>query len=225
MPFDLTNAPASFQGYLNKIFAEKLDIFVIVYLDDILIYTDDDGDGHVSAVRWVLEQLRKFSLFANLKKCRFHQEEVRFLGYVVSSKGIRMEDERIKAVKQWPEPQSVRDIQVFLGFANFYRRFIQGFSRIAAPLTSMLKTLGSTESKTQPGEGKVGVGGSRARCGQRKIDGIEIDNVESDGGEVEVDEVGKKVQKLSNPKNLSKSKKTKSGFLTPGVEKAFTELK
>ena len=107
MPFGLTNAPASFQGYINKILAEKLDIFVIVYLDDILIYTDDDGDGHVSAVRWVLEQLRKFSLFANLKKYQFHQEEVWFLGYVVSSKGIRMEDKRIEAVKQWPEPQSV----------------------------------------------------------------------------------------------------------------------
>ena len=147
MLFGLTNALASFQEYINKIFANKLDIFVIVYLDDILIYTDDDGDGHVSAVRWVLEQLRKFSLFANLKKCRFHQEEVRFLGYVVSSKGIRMEDERIEAVKQWPEPQSIRDIQVFLGFANFYRQFIQGFSRIAAPLTSIVKTSESTESK------------------------------------------------------------------------------
>ena len=120
MPFGLTNAPASFQEYINKIFAEKLDIFVIVYLDDILIYTNDDGDGYVSAVQWVLERLKKFSLFANLKKCRFHQEEVQFLGYVVSSKGIRMEDERIEAVKQWPEPQSVRDIQMFLGFANFY---------------------------------------------------------------------------------------------------------
>ena len=124
MLFGLTNAPASFQGYINKILAEKLDIFVIVYLDDILIYTEDDGDGHVAAVRWVLEQLRKFSLYANLKKCRFHQDKVWFLGYVVSSKGIRMEDKRIEAVKQWPEPQSVQDIQVFLGFANFYRRFI-----------------------------------------------------------------------------------------------------
>ena len=98
MPFGLTNAPASFQGYINKILAEKLDIFVIVYLDDILIYTDDDK-GHVVAVQWVLEQLRKFLLFANLKKCWFHQEEVRFLGYVVSSKSIRIEDERIVAVK------------------------------------------------------------------------------------------------------------------------------
>ena len=120
MPFGLTNALASFQGYINKIFAEKLDIFVIVHLDDISIYTNDDGDRHVSAVRWVLEQFRKFSLFANLKKYQFHQEEVRFLGYLVSSKGICIEDERIEAIKQWPEPQSVRDIQVFLGFANFY---------------------------------------------------------------------------------------------------------
>ena len=76
MPFDLTNALASFQRYINKIFAKKLNIFVIVYLDDILIYLDDDGDGHIAAVQWVLKQLRKFSLFANLKKCWFHQEEV-----------------------------------------------------------------------------------------------------------------------------------------------------
>ena len=107
MPFGLTNAPASFQGYINKIFAEKLDIFVIVYLDDILIYTNDNGDRHVSAMRWVLEQLRKFSLFANLKKCGFHQKEIWFLGYVMSSKSIRMEDKRTKAVKQWPELQLV----------------------------------------------------------------------------------------------------------------------
>ena len=120
MPFGLMNVPVSFQEYINKILAEKLDIFDIVYLDNILIYTDDDGDRHVSTVRWVLEQLRKFSLFANLKKCCFHQEEIWFLGYVMSLKGIRMEDERIEVVKQWPEPQSVQDILVFLGFANFY---------------------------------------------------------------------------------------------------------
>ena len=99
MPFGLTNAPASFQGYINKILAEKLDIFVIVYLDDILIYTEDDGDGHVAAVQWVLEQLRKFSLYTNLKKCRYHQDEVRFLDYIMSSKGICMKDEQIEAVK------------------------------------------------------------------------------------------------------------------------------
>ena len=211
MPFGLTNALASSQGFINKILAEKFDIFVIVYLDDILIYTDDDEDGYIIAIRWVLGQLRKYSLYANLKKCRFHQEEVRFLGYVVSSKGIRMEDERIEAVKQWPEPQSVRDIQVFLGFANFYQRFIQGFSRIAAPLTSMLKTSGSTESSTRPGKGEVGVGGdSRA----------ELDGSKVDSGEVGDDEVGKKVQ------NSSKSKKSvRSDFLTPGAKLAFAKLR
>ena len=81
-----------------------------MYLDHILIYTNNNGDGHVSAVRWVLEQFKEFSLFANLKKCRFHQEEVWFLGYIVSSKGIRMEDEKIETIKQWPEPQSAQDI-------------------------------------------------------------------------------------------------------------------
>ncbi len=84
MPFGLTNAPATFQGYINKILAEKLNIFVIVYLDNILIYTESEGEEHVQAIRWVLDQLRKHSLYANLKKCRFHQDEVRFLGYIVS---------------------------------------------------------------------------------------------------------------------------------------------
>ena len=79
MSFDLANAPASFQGYINKILAEKLNIFVIMYLDNIFVYTEDPGQPHVNAVRWVLEPLRKHCLFANLKKCRFHQDEVRFL--------------------------------------------------------------------------------------------------------------------------------------------------
>ena len=72
MPFGLTNAPTTFQGYINKILAEKLDVFVIVYLDDILIYTKNESKGHVQAVYWVLDQLRKFSLYANLNKCQFH---------------------------------------------------------------------------------------------------------------------------------------------------------
>ena len=94
----------------------------------------------MEAVWWVLRELWKHGLFANLKKCRFHQEKVRFLGYIVSSQRICMEEERIDAIKTWPEPKSVQDILVFIGFANFYRRFIQSFSKIATPLTSMLKT-------------------------------------------------------------------------------------
>ena len=120
MPFGLSNAPAIFQGYVNKFLAEKLDIFIIVYLDNILIYTEDPRQPHVEAVRWVLDQLRKCLLFANLKKCCFYQDEVCFLEYVVSSKGISMEVKRIKVVKEWPKPKSIQDIQVFLDFVNFY---------------------------------------------------------------------------------------------------------
>ena len=99
MLFRLFNAPTTFQGYVNKILPEKLDIFVIVYLDDILIYTKGPGQPHVEAVHWVLDQLRKHSLFANLKKCWFDQDEVCFLGYVVLSKKISIKAERIEVVK------------------------------------------------------------------------------------------------------------------------------
>ena len=133
-----------------------------------------------------------------------------------------MEDKRIEAVKQWPEFQSVQDIQVFLGFANFYQRFIQGFSRIAVPLTSILKTLGSTESKIRPSEGGVGVGGSRAGRGGSKLDRSKLCDNEVDGGEIEDNKVGEKVQEKSRSKNLSKST---LDFLTPGAKLAFTKLR
>ena len=201
IPFGLSNAPASFQGYINKILVEKLDIFVIVYLDDILIYTEDQGQGHVKAVRWVLDLLRKNGLFANLKKCRFHKDEVRFLGYVVSSQGIRMEDERIEAVRNWPEPKSVRDIQVFIVFANFYRRFIRGFSKIAAPLTSMLKTTGSSDSALKDDDDEVVEGGDR------------------------------NLSKSKKSKNAKSGVQTRLGatekltFLTPDAREAFNQLR
>ena len=99
IPFDLSNAPASFQSYINKILAKKLDIFVIIYLDDIFIYTKDPGQAHADAVWWVLEILRKYGQLANLKKCRFYQDEVRFLGFIVCFKWIHMEEEKIEAVK------------------------------------------------------------------------------------------------------------------------------
>ena len=168
--------------------AEKLDVFVIVYLDDILIYTEDPGQPHVDAVRWVLDQLRKYSLFANLKKYCFHQDEIRFLGYVVSSRGISIEAERIEVVKEWPELKSIQDIQVFLGFANFYRQFIQGFSKIAAPLTSMLKTTMS----------------SQVLVADEVLAADEVDGVE--GGDESIEKCGK----LSKTGKLSKSQKSKS---------------
>ena len=124
MLFGLSNTSDRFQGYINKILAKKLDIFVIVYHDDIPIFTEDLGQAHVNAVWWILEELTKNSLFANLKKYCFHNDEVRFLGYVVLAQKVQIEDKRIDVVKNWPEPKSVCDIQVFLGFANFYHCFI-----------------------------------------------------------------------------------------------------
>ena len=100
MLFGLSNAPATFQGYINKILAEKLDIFIIVYLDDILIYTKDLSQLHVEARCWVPNQLWKYLLFAKLKKCRFHQDEIWFLGYIVSFKIINIEAERIEVVRE-----------------------------------------------------------------------------------------------------------------------------
>ena len=229
MPFGLFNTPASFQGYINKILAEKLDIFVIVYLDDILIYTEDPGQPYVDAVCWVLEQFRKHGLFANLKKCRFHQEEVRLLGFVVSSQGIRMEEERIEEVKALAEPKSVRDIQVFLGFANFYRRFIKGFSKIAAPLTSMLRTTAASPEGPQETTGKVrkeATGktreetGNKVKGGRIKIGGVKLVK-------------GKKSKNSAMAKTLKFGKATLSPgtapearlFLTPEARLAFTRLR
>ena len=108
------------QSYINKILVKKLDIFIIIYLDDILIYTEDPGQKHVETLQWVLDILRKNDLFANLKKCRFPKDKVQFLGYIFSIQGIRMEDKRIEVIKDWPKPKSMWDIQVFISFANFY---------------------------------------------------------------------------------------------------------
>ena len=120
MLFGLSKASATFWVYVNKILAEKLDIFVIIYLDDILIYTKNPGQSHIKTMYWVLVQLRKYLLFANLKKCHFHQDKVCFLEYVVLSKGISMEAKRIEVVRKWSVPKSIWDIQLFLGLTNFY---------------------------------------------------------------------------------------------------------
>ena len=99
MFFGLSNAPTSFQSYINKILAKKLDVFVIVHLDNILIYIKDEGWGYVKAVQYVLDLLRKNRFFANLKKCRFYQNKVRFLRYVMLAQELQMKDERIETVR------------------------------------------------------------------------------------------------------------------------------
>jgi hypothetical protein len=138
MPFGLTNAPAVFQHLMNDIFRDVLDMFVVIYLDDILIFSEDPKD-HDIHVRLVLERLRKHKLFCNKKKCHFSVEEINFLGYKISSKGISMDPKKVDSISTWPVPKKVNDVQSFLGFANFYRKFIHRFSCLAKPLTLLLK--------------------------------------------------------------------------------------
>ena len=224
MLFDLSNAPARFQRYINKILAQKLDIFVIVQLEDILVYTEDAGQPHMDAVRWFLEQLRKHSLYANLKKCRFHQDEVWFLGFVVSDQGIRIEEERIEAVKVWAKPKSVRDIKVFLGFANFCRRFIKSFSKIAAPLTFILKTTAVSPKGPPEATGKVSeeIENEVGDKDEAKIGGVKLPGGKNSKNSTKVKHSAKsKVANATSPETAPESRP----FLTLEARLAFTRLR
>ncbi|KAJ6440242.1 cystathionine beta-lyase/cystathionine gamma-synthase [Purpureocillium lavendulum] len=138
MPFGLVNAPASFQQYINYALEGLVDITCVVYLDDILIFSEN-AEQHEDDVKEVLSRLRKAGLYANLSKCEFSVREVSFLGFVVDQEGIHMERERVCAIAQWPVPRSVKDVQVFLGFTGFYRRFIKNYSKIVSPLSDCLR--------------------------------------------------------------------------------------
>ncbi|KAJ1601071.1 hypothetical protein NDA14_006730 [Ustilago hordei] len=140
MPFGLANAPAHFQSFINDIFRDIIGIYVVVYLDDFLIFSDTE-EVHVKHVTEVLTRLRSNRLFAKLSKCEFHTKTVEFLGYIIKPTGIEMDPEKVHTVKEWPMPESIHDIQRFLGFANFYRRFIAHFARIAKPLTALVKPI------------------------------------------------------------------------------------
>ncbi|TPX54605.1 hypothetical protein PhCBS80983_g05852 [Powellomyces hirtus] len=138
MPFGLSNAPGVFQYLMNDIFRDILNVFVVVYLDDILIFSQNPED-HPKHVRAVLSRLRHHGLYAKPEKCEFNHESVEFLGFIISENGIQMDPKKIAAITDWEPPTNVKGIQRFLGFANFYRRFIQGYSKIAAPLTSLTR--------------------------------------------------------------------------------------
>ena len=138
MLFSLCNAPAMFQSMMDNIFHTMLDNRVIVYLYDILIYTENEIE-HVPLVQKVLSRLDKAGLGVNLKKSSFHIRKVEFLGYIISEQGIEMSTNKIEEVKNWAVPQKVKDVQEFLEFANFYLRFIQGFVHVAGPLTSLTR--------------------------------------------------------------------------------------
>ncbi|KAK3545143.1 hypothetical protein QTP70_001464 [Hemibagrus guttatus] len=138
MPNRLANAPSVFQDFIHEVLREFLHRFVLVYIDDILIYFRNLAEHHQHIAK-VLECLRKFQLFLKVEKCYFHQPSVQFLGYKINSSGIQMDEEKITAIRNWPAPTTVKELQWFLGFANFYRRFIQNYSSIANPLTSLLR--------------------------------------------------------------------------------------
>ena len=140
MPFGLTNAPATFQAYINNALRGLVNDFCIVYLNDILIFSKSEEE-HLQHLELVIERLRRAELYANAKKCSFFKPNVEFLGFIIDKDGVHMDPARVKAISEWPRPKTYRDIQVFLGFCNFYRRFIYNFSGITRPLHSLLHGL------------------------------------------------------------------------------------
>lgn len=138
MPFGLNNAPATFQHFINSALSDCLDTFAVAYLDDILVFSRSEEE-HIKHVKTVLQRLHDNRLFAKAEKCEFHKSQVEFLGYIISTNGVAMDPAKTKCIDEWPAPKSVKDIQSFLGFANFYRRFIKGFSGLVAPITCLLR--------------------------------------------------------------------------------------
>lgn len=136
MPFGLTNAPTAFMDLMNRVCQPYLDKFVIVFIDDILIYSQNKED-HKQHLKLVLELLRKQKLYAKFSKCEFWLKEVQFLGHVISKAGIHVDPAKIEAVKNWEAPTSPTEVRSFLGLAGYYRRFIENFSKIALPMTSL----------------------------------------------------------------------------------------
>ena len=140
LPMGLTNAPAEFMALMENTFRAELNKFVLVFLDDILIYSKT-LEEHEQHLRVVLQRLKEQQLYAKLSKCQFMRQEVEFLGHYVGRAGVRMVDGKVAAVEQWPTPTCQKDVEQFLGLAGYYRRFIANFSRIAAPLSELCGTL------------------------------------------------------------------------------------
>jgi len=136
MPFSLTNTPTAFQQFMNDIFSDLLDICIMIYLDDILIYLNNISRHH-QHIKEVLKCLYKAGLYAKVEKCEFHSKSVEYLGYILFPSGLTMSDNKVKIIQDWPEPKKAKNIQSFLGFANFYHQFIFNYSNIVIPLTHL----------------------------------------------------------------------------------------
>jgi hypothetical protein len=138
MSFGLTNAPAYFMNLMNKVFMEYLDKFVVVFIDDILVYSMNDND-HEEHLQLVQYKLRDNQLYAKYSKCEFWLDEVPFLGHIISNCGISVDLAKVREIVGWKIPSLVTEIWSFLGLAGYYQRFIEGFSKIAKPMTSLLE--------------------------------------------------------------------------------------
>ncbi|WVZ98035.1 hypothetical protein U9M48_043518 [Paspalum notatum var. saurae] len=138
MSFGLTNAPAFFMYMMNSVFMNELDKFVVVFIDDILIYSKSEKE-HEEHLKVVLTRLREHKLYAKFSKCAFLLKEVSFLGHILSEKGVAVDPSKVKDVLNWKQPETVTEIRSFLGLAGYYRRFIKDFSKTAKPMTSLTK--------------------------------------------------------------------------------------
>jgi hypothetical protein len=138
MSFGLTNAPAYFMYLMNKVFMEYLDKFVVVFIDDILIFSKTEEE-HEKHLRMTLEKLRSNLLYAKFSKCEFRLTEVAFLGHVISAGGISVDPSKVKDMLNWMPPTNALEIRSFLGLVGYYRRFIKDFSKIAKPMTRLLE--------------------------------------------------------------------------------------
>lgn len=138
MPMGLCNAPATFQALMNSIFRDHIDEFLVVYIDDLLIFSKN-AEEHYKHLDIVLSRLSEHELYVGSDKCQFLVPEVEFLGLTVSGEGIKVDDERTKMFRDWRKPQSLTELRSFIGLLQYFRVFIQGFSQIAAPLTNLTR--------------------------------------------------------------------------------------
>jgi hypothetical protein len=138
MLFGLTNAPAYFMYLMNSVFMPELEKFVVVFIDDILVYSKNEAE-HAKHLHTVLQRLREHRLYVKLSKCDFWLKEIKFLGHTISERGIVVDPDKVQEVMNWKPPTTVRKIRSFLGLAGYYRRFIPDLSRIAKPMTELLK--------------------------------------------------------------------------------------